>query len=84
MARGWRHTKLSLSTAALLLSISGTYVLCVIVSFFLSYLSCFLLLCFHALVVAFFRRFSEISLSSRPCTILATSYIAGYGFGPIS
>ena len=72
MARGWHYTKLSLSSV-LILSFSGMCIL--LVPFFLSILLCFLL-CFFALVGACINRCSsDLFLSSRPRTGLATMYI---------
>ena len=65
MARGWRYTKLSLSSAHLL-----AYASC-----YCSFLFDVFVLCSRWSFVDF----SYLSLSSRPRTGLATMYIAGYG-----
>ena len=75
MARGWHYAKLSLSSA-LRLSFSGMYIL----------LFLFLSLCRFCLCVFFLllslelgRCSSDLFLSSRPRTGLATTHITGYG-----
>ena len=75
MARGWHYAKLSLSNARRS-SFSGMYIL-----LFLS-----LSLCRFCLFVFFFllslelgRCSSDLVLSSRPRTGLATTYSTGYG-----
>ena len=73
MARGWHYTKLSLSSA-LRLYFSGRCFLyfVIIVPFSLSFL--FICVC----VCVFCRCSSDLFLSSRPRTGLATTYITGY------
>ena len=79
MARGWHYAQLSLSDT-LRLSFSG---MCILLFLFLS-------LCRFCLFVFFFcSHWSLVDvpliffLSSRPRTGLATTYITGYGGGPI-
>ena len=67
MARGWRYTKLSLSTS-LLLYFSG---MCFVL------LYCFLFVV-DMLSLELCRCSSDIFLFSRPRTGLATTYITGY------
>ena len=75
MARGWHYAKLSLSNAPRL-SFSG---LCILLFLFLS-LCRFLCVCgFLLLSLELGKCFSDIFLSSRPRTGLATTYIIGYG-----
>ena len=75
MARGWHYAKLSLSNAPLL-SFSG---MCILLFLFLS-LCRFLCICvFLLLSLELGRCSSELFLSSRPRTGLATTYITGYG-----
>ena len=75
MARGWHYAKLSLSKAPRL-SLSG---LCILLFLFLS-LSRFLCVCvFLLLSLELGRCSSDLFLSSRPRTGLATTYITGYG-----
>ena len=79
MARGWHYAKLSLSNAPRL-SFSG---LCIVLFLFLS-LCRFLCVCvFLLLSLELGRCSSDLFLSSRPRTGLATTYITGYGLGPI-
>ena len=84
MARGWHYTKLSLSSA-LLLTFSGMCIF-IVVPFFLSFLFCFVM--FFFLFSFFFFLLlslelcgcpSDLFLSSRPRTGLATTYITVYG-----
>ena len=76
MARGWHDTKLSLSSA-LLLSFSGRCILLLLVLFVVS---CFAPLCFFLLSsLELCRCSSDPFLSNRPRTVLATTYITGYG-----
>ena len=77
MARGWHYTKLSLSSALLLFFFS--HVLCLIVPFFLSPLSCFCFVLFSCSRWSFEDVPLIFFLSSRPCTGLATTFIPGYG-----
>ena len=75
MARGWHYAKLSLSNA-LRLSFSG---MCILLFLFLS-LCRFLFVCvFLLLSLKLGRCSSDLFLSSRPRTGLATTYITGYG-----
>ena len=86
MARAWHYTKLTLSSALLLLFfwhdvcvlyfLPNYYVLCVFVSFFYSFLFrfCFVFLLSSELC----RCSSDLFLSSRPRPELATTYITGY------
>ena len=78
MARGWHYAKLSLSNAPRL-SVSG---MCILLFLFLSL--CRLCVCvFLLLSLELGRCSSDLFLSSRPRTGLATTYITGYGWGPI-
>ena len=74
MARGWHYTKLSIECLS---SIFFWHVYFVIVPFFLSFLLCFV--AFFLLSLEIFRCSSDLFLSSRPRTGLATTYITGYG-----
>ena len=75
MARGWHYAKLSLSDAPRL-SFSG---LCILLFLFLS-LCRFLYVCvFLLLSLELGKCSSDLFLSSRPRTGLATTYITGYG-----
>ena len=74
MARGRHYAKLSLSNAARL-SFSD---LCILLFMFLSLLS-FVCLCFSLLSLELGRCSSDLFLSSRPRTGLATTCIIGYG-----
>ena len=75
MARGWHYAKLSLSNAPCL-SFPG---MCILLFQFLS-LCRFLCVCvFLLLSLELGRCSSDIFLSSRPRTGLATTYITGYG-----
>ena len=72
MARGWRHTKLSIECLS---SIFFWYMLCVIVSLFLSFLFCFVFVFMLSLELC--RCSSDIFMSSRthvpdwqPCILL--------------
>ena len=76
MARGWHHTKLSLSSA-LLLSFSG--IMCILLFLFLSLCRFCLFVFFLLLSLELGRCSSDLFLSSRPRTGLATTYITGYG-----
>ena len=69
MVRGWHYSKLSLSSA-LLLSFSGMCILLLFLSF------CRFI--FILLLLGLCRRSSDLFLSSRPRTGLATTYITGY------
>ena len=82
MARGWRYTKLYISSSLLL-----SFLACALClkknmnaprpsPFFF----CHFCFCFYALVgsLELCRCFSDIFLSSRPRTELATAYITGY------
>ena len=68
-------------------SIFFLYVLCVIVPFFLSFLFYFFVLFFVLFLIMLSLELcrcpSDIFLSSRPRTGLATTYITGFGSGPI-
>ena len=76
MARGWHYAKLSLSNAPRL-SFSG---LCILLFLFLSLSLSFLCVCVFLLLSLELGRYSsDIFLSSRPRTGLATTYITGYG-----
>ena len=76
MARGWHYAKLSLSNAPRL-SFSG---LCILLFLFLSLCRFFVCLCvFLLLSLELGRCSSDLFLSSRPRTGLATTYITGYG-----
>ena len=68
MARGWRYTKLSLSSFLLLYFF--WHVVCVIILFFVLVSMLSFGLC---------RCSSDFFLSSRPHTGLATTFITGYG-----
>ena len=74
MARGWHYAKLSLSNARRL-SFSG---MCILLFLFLS-LCRFCLFVFLLLSLELGRCSSDLFLSSRPRTGLATTYITGYG-----
>ena len=74
MARGWHYAKLSLSNA-LRLSFSG---MCIFIFLFLS-LSFLFVYVFLSLLLELGRCSSDIFLSSRPRTGLATTYTTGYG-----
>ena len=74
MARGWHYAKLSLSSA-LRLYFSG---MCILLFLFLS-LCRFLFVFFLLLSLELGRCSSDLFLSSRPRTGLATTYITGYG-----
>ena len=75
MARGWHYAKLSLSNDPRL-SFPGT---CILLFLFLS-LCRFLCVCvFLLLSLELGRCSSDLFLSSRPHTGLATTYITGYG-----
>ena len=76
MARGWHYAKLSLSNAPRL-SFSG---LCILLFLFLSLYCFFLYVCvFLLLSFELGRCSSDLFLSSRPRTGLATTYSTGYG-----
>ena len=75
MARGWHYAKLSLSSA-LRLSFSG---MCILSFLFLSLFRFCLFVFFLLLSLELGRCFSDLFLSSRPRTGLATTYITGYG-----
>ena len=79
MARGWHYAKLSLSSD-LRLSFSG---ICIMLFLFLSlYFAVFVFVClcfFLLLSLELGRCSSDLFLSSRPRTGLATTYITGYG-----
>ena len=75
MARGWYYAKLSLSNARRL-SFSGYVYFAILVPFSLS----FLCVCvFLLLSLELGRCSSDLFLSSRPRTGLATTYSTGYG-----
>ena len=75
MARGWHYAKLFLSSA-IRLSFSGVYFVVILVPFSLSFFVCdFFLL----LSLELGRCLSDLFLSSRPRTGLATTYITEYG-----
>ena len=75
MARGWHYAKLSLSNACRL-SFSG---MCILLFLFL-FLRRFLFVCvFLLLSLELGRCSSDLFLSSRPRTGLATTYSTGYG-----
>ena len=74
MARGWHYAKLSLSNAPRL-SFSG---LCILLFLFLSPFVVFVCV-FLLLSLELGRCSSDLFLSSRPRTGLATTYITGYG-----
>ena len=76
MARGWHYAKLSLSNAPRL-SFSD---LCILLFLFLSLCSFFLCISvFLLLSLELGRCSSDLFLSSRPRTGLATTCITGYG-----
>ena len=80
MARGWHYAKLSLSNAPRL-SLSD---LCILLFLFLSFLFVAFFLCvcvcvFLLLSLELGRCSSDLFLSSRPRTGLATTCITGYG-----
>ena len=75
MARGWHYAKLSLSTA-LRLSFSG---MCILLFLFLFPCRFCLFVFFLLLSLELRRCSSDLFLSSRPRTGLATTYITGYG-----
>ena len=75
MARGWHYAKLSLSSA-LRLSFSG---MCILLFLFLSLYRFCLFVFFLLLSLELGRCSSDLFLSSRPRTGLATTYITGYG-----
>ena len=76
MTRGWHYAKLSLSSA-FRLSFSG---MCILLFFSLSLCLSFLFVCvFLLLSLELGRCSSDLFLSSRPRTGLATTYITGYG-----
>ena len=80
MARGWHYTMLSLSSV-LLLSFSG---MCIFYCSFLFVVFVFVFCCVFLLSLELCSCSSDILLSSRPRTTgLATTYITGYGRGPI-
>ena len=70
MARGWHYAKLSLSSA-LRLSFSG---MCILLFLFLSLCHFCLFAVFLLLSLELGRRSSDLFLSSRPRTGLATTY----------
>ena len=77
MARGWHYTKLSLSSALPYFFSGMCFVLlflslCVV---FVLFLFCFV----SMLSLELCRCSSDLFLSSRPRTGLATTYITGYG-----
>ena len=75
IARGWHYAKLSLSNAPRL-SFPGMYILLFLFLFFCR----FLCVCvFLLLSLELGRCSSDLFLSSRPRTGLATTYITGYG-----
>ena len=60
------------------------HMLCAIVPFFFVVLSSFFVLFFvFMLSLELCRRSSDLFLPSRPCAGLTTTYITGYGRGPI-
>ena len=71
MARGWHYTKLSLLLSALLLSFPGMRIFVSVPFFFV--------VCFYFALVGACRYSSDLFLSSRRRTGLATTYITGYG-----
>ena len=73
MARGWHFTKLSLSSDFFYLFLACALCYC---SFLFAFLFCFCLVCMVSLELC--RCSSDIFLSSRPRTGLATTYITGY------
>ena len=77
MARGWYYAKLSLSSA-LRLSFSG---MCIAFCYcsFLFVVFVFVVVFFFCSRWSFGRCSSDLLLSSRPRTGLATTYITGYG-----
>ena len=75
MARGWHYAKLSQSSA-LSLFFSG---MCILLFLFLSLCRFCLFLFFLLLSLELGRCSSDLFLSSRPRTGLATTYITGYG-----
>ena len=79
MARGWHYAKLSLSNA-LRLSFSGMSILLFLFLFICRFLKKNLFVCvFLLLSLELGRCSSDLFLSSRPRTGLATTYITGYG-----
>ena len=80
MARGWHYAKLSLSNARLSLSIFFWPVYFVIpVPFSLSFFFCVCVCVLLLLSLELGRCSSDIFLSSRPRTGLATTCLTGYG-----
>ena len=75
MARGWHYAKLSLSNAPSL-SVSG---ICILLFLFLSLCRFLCVRVFLLLSLELCGCSSDIFLSSRPRTGLATTYITGYG-----
>ena len=75
MARGWHYAKLSLSNAPHL-SFSS---LCILLFLFLSLCRFSCVGVFILLSLELGRCSSDLFLSSRPRTGLATTYITGYG-----
>ena len=76
MARGWHYANLSLSNAPRL-SFSG---MCILLFLFLSLCRLLCVVCvFLLLSLELGRCSSDLFLSSRPRTGLATTYITGYG-----
>ena len=75
MARGWHYAKLSLSNAPRL----SFYGLCTLLFLFLSLCRLLCVCVFLLLSSELGRCSSDIFLSSRPRTGLATTYITGYG-----
>ena len=74
MARGWHYAKLSLSNARRL-SFSG---MCILLFSFLS-LCRFCLFVFYFALMELRRCSSDLFMSTRPRTGLATTYSTGYG-----
>ena len=75
MARGWHYAKLSLSNARRL-SFSG---MCILLFLFLSLCRFYLFVFFLLLSLELGRCSSDLFLSSRPRTALATTYSTGCG-----
>ena len=75
MFRGWHYAKLSLSNAPRL-SFPG---MCILLFLFLSLYRFLCVRVFLLLSLELGRCYSDLFLSSRPRTGLATTYITGYG-----
>ena len=75
MPRGWHYAKLSLSNARRL-SFSG---MCILLSLFRPLCRCLCVCVFLLLSLELGRCSSDLFLSSRPRTGLATTYSTGYG-----